>query len=111
MSTFSSFSSPRQGRLRAVQEPSDEEQYDGQATQRSIRADDGAAAWQPAHWVTMPEHTPILGNFPNTEVPAALGDKTIHPFSDFLLHDVGTGGWHRADAARRVAAHERQGPE
>jgi CxxC motif-containing protein (DUF1111 family) len=24
-------------------------------------------------------------------VPAALGDKTIHPFGDFLLHDVGTG--------------------
>jgi CxxC motif-containing protein (DUF1111 family) len=24
-------------------------------------------------------------------VPAALGDKMIHPFSDFLLHDVGTG--------------------
>jgi CxxC motif-containing protein (DUF1111 family) len=24
-------------------------------------------------------------------VPAALGDKNIHPFSDFLLHDVGTG--------------------
>ncbi|HEX4418916.1 MAG TPA: di-heme oxidoredictase family protein [Kofleriaceae bacterium] len=24
-------------------------------------------------------------------VPAALGDKAIHPFSDFLLHDVGTG--------------------
>ena len=24
-------------------------------------------------------------------VPAALGDKIIHPFSDFLLHDVGTG--------------------
>jgi CxxC motif-containing protein (DUF1111 family) len=23
--------------------------------------------------------------------PAALGDKTIHPFGDFLLHDVGTG--------------------
>ena len=23
-------------------------------------------------------------------VPAALGNKTIHPFSDFLLHDVGT---------------------
>jgi CxxC motif-containing protein (DUF1111 family) len=28
------------------------------------------------------------GAFP---VPAALGDKTIHPFGDFLLHDVGTG--------------------
>ena len=24
-------------------------------------------------------------------VPEALGDKIIHPFSDFLLHDVGTG--------------------
>jgi CxxC motif-containing protein (DUF1111 family) len=24
-------------------------------------------------------------------VPAALGDKIIHPFSDLLLHDVGTG--------------------
>jgi CxxC motif-containing protein (DUF1111 family) len=24
-------------------------------------------------------------------IPAALGDKTIHPYSDFLLHDVGTG--------------------
>ena len=24
-------------------------------------------------------------------VPAALGSKTFHPYSDFLLHDVGTG--------------------
>ncbi len=24
-------------------------------------------------------------------IPAALGGKTFHPFSDFLLHDVGTG--------------------
>src|SRR4029434_10603923 len=24
-------------------------------------------------------------------VPGALGNKTIHPFSDFALHDVGTG--------------------
>jgi len=24
-------------------------------------------------------------------VPPSLGDKTIHPFGDFLLHDVGTG--------------------
>ena len=24
-------------------------------------------------------------------VPPALGDKVIHPFSDFLLHNVGTG--------------------
>jgi CxxC motif-containing protein (DUF1111 family) len=24
-------------------------------------------------------------------IPAALGDKIIHPYSDFMLHDVGTG--------------------
>ena len=24
-------------------------------------------------------------------IPPALGNKTFHPFSDFLLHDVGTG--------------------
>jgi CxxC motif-containing protein (DUF1111 family) len=24
-------------------------------------------------------------------IPAALGDKTFHPYGDFLLHDVGTG--------------------
>jgi CxxC motif-containing protein (DUF1111 family) len=24
-------------------------------------------------------------------VPSALGDKAIHPYSDFLLHNVGTG--------------------
>ena len=24
-------------------------------------------------------------------VPDALGNKTIHPYSDFLLHDIGTG--------------------
>jgi CxxC motif-containing protein (DUF1111 family) len=32
-------------------------------------------------------------------VPAALGDKIIHPFSDFLLHDVGTGDGIEQDAA------------
>lgn len=25
------------------------------------------------------------------KVPAALGNKIIHPYSDFLLHDIGTG--------------------
>ena len=24
-------------------------------------------------------------------VPEALGDKVIHPFGDYLLHDIGTG--------------------
>ncbi|HEU4733034.1 MAG TPA: di-heme oxidoredictase family protein [Kofleriaceae bacterium] len=38
---------------------------------------------------TVPAGTAINGGA--FTVPAALGDKTIHPFSDFLLHDVGTG--------------------
>lgn len=39
---------------------------------------------------TAPPGTPInVGGMPT--VPAALGNQTIHPFSDFLLHDVGTG--------------------
>ena len=33
--------------------------------------------------------TPINGNA--FVVPTALGGKVIHPYSDFLLHDVGTG--------------------
>lgn len=44
-------------------------------------------------------HTPTITTAPAGtlinggafRVPAALGDKTIHPYSDFLLHDVGTG--------------------
>jgi CxxC motif-containing protein (DUF1111 family) len=38
---------------------------------------------------TAPAGTVINGG--KFTVPAALGDKTIHPFSDFMLHDVGTG--------------------
>jgi CxxC motif-containing protein (DUF1111 family) len=38
---------------------------------------------------TAPPGTVINGG--QFTVPAALGNKMIHPFSDFLLHDVGTG--------------------
>jgi CxxC motif-containing protein (DUF1111 family) len=38
---------------------------------------------------TAPPGTLINGG--TYAVPATLGDKTIHPYSDFLLHDVGTG--------------------
>src|SRR6202011_4673798 len=38
---------------------------------------------------TAPLGTPINGGM--FTVPAALASKTIHPFGDFLLHDVGTG--------------------
>jgi CxxC motif-containing protein (DUF1111 family) len=38
---------------------------------------------------TAPAGTVINGG--QFTVPPALGNKVIHPFSDFLLHDVGTG--------------------
>jgi CxxC motif-containing protein (DUF1111 family) len=38
--------------------------------------------------VTAPTGTPINGGA--FRVPPALGNKVIHPFSDLLLHDVGT---------------------
>jgi len=38
---------------------------------------------------TAPTGTVINGG--SFTVPAALGDKAIHPFGDFLLHDIGTG--------------------
>jgi CxxC motif-containing protein (DUF1111 family) len=39
--------------------------------------------------VTAPAGMTINGG--TFTIPAALGNKRIHPFSDFLLHDVGTG--------------------
>ena len=42
-----------------------------------------------ATFVTAPAGTRINGDA--YEIPAALGSITIHPYSDFLLHDVGTG--------------------
>ena len=38
---------------------------------------------------TAPPGTPINGG--TFAVPAALGSKIIHPYGDFLLHDIGTG--------------------
>ena len=38
---------------------------------------------------TAPPGTTINGG--TFAVPAALGNKIIHPFGDFLLHDIGTG--------------------
>ncbi len=39
--------------------------------------------------VTAPARTIVNGG--QFTVPDALGDKIIHPFGDFMLHDVGTG--------------------
>ena len=49
----------------------------------------GCATCHVASLVTAPTGTRINGGA--FTVPAALGSKRIHPFSDYLLHDVGTG--------------------
>ena len=49
----------------------------------------GCATCHVRNITTAPPGTVINGGA--FTVPAALGNKMIHPFSDFLLHDVGTG--------------------
>src|SRR5438132_6788457 len=49
----------------------------------------GCAACHVRTLETAPAGTPINGG--TFTVPDALGGKQVHPFSDFLLHDVGTG--------------------
>lgn len=49
----------------------------------------GCAMCHTPTYRTSPAGTPVNGG--DFKVPAALGDKIIHPYSDFLLHDVGTG--------------------
>ena len=38
-------------------------------------------------------------------IPDALGGKTFHPYSDFLLHDVGTGDGIAIPAAEHYGKH------
>ena len=49
----------------------------------------GCATCHVATLTTAAAGTPINGG--NFTIPPALGDKTFHPYGDFLLHDVGTG--------------------
>jgi CxxC motif-containing protein (DUF1111 family) len=49
----------------------------------------GCATCHVSSIVTAPPGTIVNGGM--FTVPPALGNKVIHPFSDFLLHDVGTG--------------------
>jgi CxxC motif-containing protein (DUF1111 family) len=49
----------------------------------------GCATCHVRNMVTAPTGTKLNGG--TFVVPAALGNRLFHPFSDFLLHDVGTG--------------------
>jgi CxxC motif-containing protein (DUF1111 family) len=51
----------------------------------------GCAICHVPDWTTLPAEAVLPGNFLQNKVGPSLGNKTIHPFSDFLLHDVGTG--------------------
>lgn len=56
----------------------------------------GCAICHHPDFTTPPAGTPILtyGKKPGSDmatVPDALGNKIIHPYSDFMLHDIGTG--------------------
>ena len=56
---------------------------------QQIFSDIGCAMCHIPSLTTAPAGTVINGGM--FTVPDALGNKIIHPFSDFLLHDVGTG--------------------
>jgi CxxC motif-containing protein (DUF1111 family) len=49
----------------------------------------GCATCHVPTMVTAPPGTVLFGG--EYTVPEALGNKQFHPFSDFLLHDIGTG--------------------
>jgi CxxC motif-containing protein (DUF1111 family) len=49
----------------------------------------GCSTCHVASIITAPPGTAVDGGA--FTVPAALGNKVIHPFGDFLLHDIGTG--------------------
>ncbi|HLJ26006.1 MAG TPA: di-heme oxidoredictase family protein [Candidatus Angelobacter sp.] len=56
---------------------------------RDLFEDLGCSICHVSTFTTLPAGTQINGGA--FTIPDALGNKIIHPFSDFLLHDIGTG--------------------
>jgi CxxC motif-containing protein (DUF1111 family) len=71
---------PRDGRLAATPEA-----RNGSTLFETI----GCAVCHAPTLTTAPAGTPLFGGA--YRIPPALGSQTIHPYSDYLLHDVGTG--------------------
>jgi CxxC motif-containing protein (DUF1111 family) len=63
----------------------------------------GCAVCHAPTLTTVAPGTPLFGS--NYRVPQALGGRTIHPYSDYLVHDVGTGD------GIELAVPEHHGPE
>ena len=104
----------------------------GRRAVRAVHAGDQGAAGGPRHRATPPDaqagstifatigcavcHTPTITTEPPgtlinggaLKVANAVGNKNIHPFSDFLLHDIGTGDGIVQNGGRRRAT--RSGP-
>jgi CxxC motif-containing protein (DUF1111 family) len=68
----------------------------------------GCAVCHTRNFTTAPAGTLINGGA--FTVPAALGDKIIHPFSDFALHNVGTGDGIVQNAGQSTANQIRTAP-
>src|SRR5215475_7103191 len=68
----------------------------------------GCAVCHTRTLTTAPAGTVINGGA--FTVPAALGNKNIHPFSDFALHDVGTGDGIVQNAGQSTANQMRTAP-
>jgi CxxC motif-containing protein (DUF1111 family) len=51
----------------------------------------GCAICHVPEWTTLPPTSVLPGAFPKDGIGKYLGNQIIEPFSDFLLHDVGTG--------------------
>lgn len=78
--------------LRATKAPARDSQLAGTAKAKKGEELFEKIGCQTCHLRTLttaPAGTKINGG--KFTVPDALGNKTFHPFSDFLLHDVGTG--------------------
>lgn len=71
---------PRDARLAATAEA-----RNGSTVFESI----GCAVCHAPTLTTSPPGTPLFGGA--YRVPQALGSRTLHPYSDYLMHDVGTG--------------------
>jgi CxxC motif-containing protein (DUF1111 family) len=78
--------------MRATKAPPRDEQLAATAAAQhgaQLFAQIGCSACHVPTIVTAPPGTPVAGG--TFLVPEALGNKIIHPYSDFLLHDVRTG--------------------
>jgi len=78
--------------VRATKAPARDEQQAKTAAARrgeKLFRNIGCDTCHVAELTTAPAGTGINGG--KYAIPAALGDKTFHPYGDFLMHDVGTG--------------------